>query len=128
MEGNTQFFISLGGDTMTTLFAGCGLDCSICEAFVATQANDQPALEQIAAKWRVEYNTPMITAENILCDGCMAGGRTISHCAECVIRLCVMERGLENCATCPDFGCEALSGFLLNIPQARANLENLRQE
>jgi len=39
-----------------------------------------------------------------------------------------MERGLENCAACPDFGCETLSGFLLNIPQARANLENLRQE
>ncbi|HEY5158429.1 MAG TPA: DUF3795 domain-containing protein, partial [Anaerolineales bacterium] len=79
---------------MTTLYAACGLDCSKCDAYVATQANDQAALVQIAAKWRVEYNAPTISAENILCDGCMAGGRTIGHCAECGIRLCALERGL----------------------------------
>lgn len=113
---------------MTTLYAACGLDCSKCDAYTATQANDQAALEQIAAKWRVEYNAPMISAENILCDGCMARGRTISHCTECGIRLCALERGLENCAACPDYGCETLSAFLQNVPQARDNLEILRQE
>jgi hypothetical protein len=113
---------------MTIHFAACGLDCSKCDAYVATQANGQAALEQIAAKWRVEFNAPTISAENILCDGCMAGGRTISHCAECGIRLCVLERGLDNCAACPDYGCETLSAFLQNVPQARANLEILRQE
>lgn len=113
---------------MTTLYAACGLDCSKCDAYVATQANDQAALVQIAAKWRVEYNAPTISAENILCDGCMAGGRTIGHCAECGIRLCALERGLDNCAACPDYGCETLSAFLQNVPQARDNLEILRQE
>ncbi len=113
---------------MTTLIAACGLDCSICEAYVATQANDQAALERIAAKWRVDFKAPGITAENILCDGCMAGGRTIGHCAECGIRLCALERGVENCSACPDYGCDQLSGFLQNVPQAKANLEALRQK
>ena len=113
---------------MTTLIAACGLECSICDAYVATQANDQAALEQIAAKWRVKFNAPTISAENILCDGCMANGRKIGHCAECGIRLCAIERGLENCAACPDYGCETLSAFLQNVPQARTNLEVLREQ
>jgi len=112
---------------MMNLIAACGLDCSKYDAYLATHANDQLALEQTAAKWRMEFNAPTITAANILCDGCMAGGRTICHCTECVIRLCVIERGLENCAACPDFGCETLASFLKNVPQARANLEVLRQ-
>ena len=87
---------------MATLIAACGLDCAKCDAYIATQANDQAALEQIAEKWRVEYNAPVILAANFLCDGCMAGGRTIGHCAECGIRLCALERGLENCAAVID--------------------------
>jgi hypothetical protein len=111
---------------MATLIAACGLDCAKCDAYIATQANDQAALEQIAAKWRVEYNAPGILAANILCDGCMAGGRTIGHCAECKIRLCALERGLENCAACPDYACEQLAAFFQMVPQAKANLEQLR--
>jgi hypothetical protein len=113
---------------MSTLYGACGLVCSKCDAYMATQANDQTALEQIAAKWRVEYNAPSITAANILCDGCMTGGRTIGHCAECGIRLCAVKRGVENCATCPDYGCETLTAFVQNVPQASANLEMLRQQ
>jgi len=96
------------------------------DAYIATQANDQAALEQIAAKWRVEYNATGILAANILCDGCMAGGRTIGHCAECKIRLCALERGLENCAACPDYACEQLVAFFPMVPQAKTNLEQLR--
>lgn len=111
---------------MTTLIAACGLDCAKCDAYIATQANDQAALERIAAKWRVEYNAPSLTATNILCDGCMTGGRTIGHCAECTIRLCAIERGLENCASCPDYACEQLTAFFQMAPQARINLDQLR--
>ena len=111
---------------MTTFIAACGLDCAKCDAYIATQANDQAALEQIAAKWRVEYNAPGILAANILCDGCMAGGRTIGHCAECGIRLCALERGVENCAACPDYACEQLSAFFQMVPQAKINLEQLQ--
>ena len=111
---------------MATLYAACGLDCSKCDAYIATQANDRAALEQVAAKWRVDYNAPTISADNIQCDGCMAGGRVIGHCGECGVRLCALERGLENCAACPDYGCETLSAFLKMVPQAQANLELIR--
>jgi len=54
MEGASLFFISRGGDTRTTVYATCGLDYSKCYGYVATQASDQAALEQIATKWRME--------------------------------------------------------------------------
>ncbi len=112
---------------MATLIAACGLDCAKCDAYIATQANDQAALEKLVEKWRVEYNAPNIALENVLCDGCMGGGRTIGYCAECKIRLCAVERKLENCAACPDYGCEKLAAFWQNAPQAKANLEAIRQ-
>jgi hypothetical protein len=68
-----------------------------------------------------------LTADNIQCDGCMTEGRKIGHCSECNIRLCVLEHGLSNCAACSDYACETLTGFLQNVPQAKANLEELRQ-
>jgi hypothetical protein len=111
---------------MTQLIAACGLDCAKCDAYVATQANDQAALEKLAEKWKVEYNAQGITVANILCDACMTGGRTIGYCQECKIRACVREHGLENCATCPDYACETLTAFWNNAPQAKANLEALR--
>jgi hypothetical protein len=111
---------------MTTLIAACGLDCAKCDSFIATQANDLVALEQVAAKWTKEFNAPGLTALNVQCDGCMAEGRKIGHCAECKIRLCAIERGLENCAACPDYACEQLTAFFQMVPPAKANLDALR--
>ena len=37
---------------MDKIIAYCGLVCSDCSAYVATQANDQEALERVAAQWR----------------------------------------------------------------------------
>ncbi len=112
---------------MTTLIAACGLDCSKCEAYLATQAGDVLALEAIAEKWRKEYNAPSIAADNILCDGCTEGGRTIGHCAECKVRLCALERGYKTCAECPDYACEELTNFFKILPPlAKENLDALR--
>jgi len=112
---------------MSTLIADCGLDCAKCEAYIATQTNDRAALEQVAAKWRLEYNAPGIMADNILCDGCMAGGRVIGHCSECKIRLCALERGFDTCAACPDYACGQLADFFKMVPQAKTNLDGLRK-
>jgi len=112
---------------MTTLIAACGLDCAQCEAYLATQAGDLLVLEQLAVKWSQQFNAPGLSAEAIQCDGCLLPGRKIGHCAECGLRLCVLERQLPNCAACPDYPCEQLTGFLQSAPQAKANLEALRR-
>jgi len=109
------------------MIAYCGLVCTDCPAYVATQADDRAGLEQVAAKWRDEYNAPNITVESVMCDGCLAeDGRHCSYWFECEIRACGAARGIMNCAYCPDYACERLKGFFGSVPNARAVLDEIR--
>ncbi len=114
---------------MTRLIAFCGLDCAQCEAYIATQANDEMAKERLVAKWRVEYNSPNMPLAAVTCDGCTTvNGRAGGYCSECPIRACGIEHKVANCAHCTDYAtCEKLSGFLANVPVAKATLEGIRQ-
>lgn len=113
---------------MERMISVCGLVCTECEAYLATQANDEAAKEKVAAKWREQFNAPGITAAYVTCDGCRAfDGRLGGHCLECEIRACGVARGFPNCAHCSDFdACQKLSGFLSYVPQARAVLQEIR--
>jgi hypothetical protein len=113
---------------MDRIVAYCGLVCSDCEAYIATQANDRAALERLAAKAREEYNMPDATADSAMCDGCLKiDGRHIGYCFQCQIRACGMERGVVNCAHCADYACEKLTGFFGAAPHAQTMLEEIRQ-
>ena len=114
---------------MEKIIAYCGIVCSDCPAYLATQADDRAALERVAAQWREQFNAPEITADSIICDGCLAtnGARLSGYCATCEIRACGVDRGVVNCAYCSDYACEKLEGFLGHLPEARAMLDNIRQ-
>jgi hypothetical protein len=108
------------------MIAVCGLDCSVCAAYQATQAKDEAAKERVAAQWRTEYSNPQITAANISCDGCLATtGRLNAHCLECEPRLCAVSRSFANCALCPDYGCEKISALLAFMPEAKIRLDGI---
>ena len=110
-----------------TIIAYCGLTCSSCPAYTATQTNDQRALEQVAAQWREEYHAPNITIESVMCDGCLTGSHKCSHCAECEIRSCGVARGVTNCAHCADYQtCDKIQGFFAMVPDARITLDAIR--
>ncbi len=111
------------------IIAYCGLICTECPAYIATQADDDAARERVAAQWRAEFDAPNIIAEAINCDGCLGEtGRKFAHCAECKIRACGVERGVINCAHCADYACEKLEGFFGFAPDARAVLDGIRAE
>ena len=112
---------------MNKIIAYCGLVCTGCPAFVATQASDHQALERVAAEWREAFNAAEITADSIICDGCLGsnGGRFCFHCYECGVRACGVERGVDNCAHCADYGCDKLVGFFEHAPEARATLDEI---
>jgi hypothetical protein len=113
---------------MTEMIACCGLDCGACEAYLATASNDQVKLEELAAKWRTDYNSPDITIAQVSCMGCSSeSGPWCGYCAECGIRKCANEHGFATCAECTLYPCEQLSGFFKMAPAARDNLENLRK-
>lgn len=112
---------------MNRMIAYCGLVCTDCEAYIATQADDLAALERLAAKAREEYGMPNATAASTMCDGCLAtSDRLCGYCYECQVRACGMARGILNCAYCDDYACEALQAFWNMAPEARTTLDGIR--
>jgi len=109
---------------MDTMIAMCGLVCTDCKAYQATQANDQAWLERVAAQWREEYHAPGITTEYARCNGCLEMQEKVcGHCSECNVRQCAVERGVANCGVCPDYGCEKITAFLEWVPDAKVRLD-----
>jgi hypothetical protein len=110
------------------MIAYCGLVCSECPAYIATQADDMEALARVAAQWSEEYNAEF-TAQNCICDGCTSDGRLSSYAASggCPVRVCAVERGVINCAYCDDYGCDKITHFFSFATEAKTTLEEIRQ-
>lgn len=53
------------------MIAICGLDCSKCDAYIATQTDNQELRIKTAKLW-AELNNAPILPEHINCDGCRA--------------------------------------------------------
>lgn len=112
---------------MAPFFAYCGLDCAACEAYLATQAEDEAAKLDLLARWRVEFDTPDMPIEAVTCDGCTSKGRLGGYCRVCPVRACGHEKGVENCAYCIEYeNCQTLHDFIGMIPVARENLAAIR--
>jgi hypothetical protein len=111
---------------MNEMIAYCGLDCLQCGAFLATRANDDAKRREVAALWSKEYGGD-IQPEDIHCDGCLAkSGILFRHCEVCEIRKCGREKGLSNCAYCPDFPCAKLTEFFTMVPESKTRLDTIR--
>jgi hypothetical protein len=108
------------------MIAYCGLGCTECPAYLATQANDPVAAQKIAAEWSKAYSAD-VKVENVWCDGCLVDGKKCAHCGECEIRACAQNLGVENCARCGKYPCAPLEGFFKMAPMARQSLEALRK-
>ena len=108
------------------MIACCGLDCSKCEAYLATQEDNDVKRAEVAKKWSVLYKAD-IKLEHINCDGCRTGGKKFFYCSEiCELRKCCMEKELENCAACESYKCDKLKSFIELAPEACSALEKLR--
>lgn len=111
---------------MERVISVCGLICSECDGYIATQAGDEIGKEHVAAHWRRAFDNPAIDAAYITCDGCLAAsGRLGGHCTECDIRTCGITRGVPNCGLCPDYACARLEQFFGFMPAARATLDTI---
>ncbi|MBE0698618.1 MAG: DUF3795 domain-containing protein [Anaerolineaceae bacterium] len=109
------------------MIAYCGLVCTNCDGYLASQANNEAWKEQLAAKARAEYGVADASAESVTCDGCMSGARLGGYCSVCEIRACGSSRGVENCGTCPEFGtCARINKFMEMVPEVRETFASLR--
>ena len=108
--------------------AYCGLNCAECPAYLATLSGYEYSREKIAKEWSEIYNTD-ISSDDINCMGCKSReGIYFSHCYECSIRLCAVERSIATCADCAEYPCIDLKELLELVPVAKQNLEKLRSD
>ncbi len=108
---------------MNRMVAYCGLVCTDCDGFVATQKGDRNALEELAKKAKADFGVDT-TADGCMCDGCLpAKGRKIGYCSTCEIRACAIAKKLENCAHCADYACEKLTAFFNMATKAKPVLD-----
>ena len=111
---------------MKKIIAACGIECSKCDALIATVENDNAKRKEVAEKWSKAYDAKL-SIELINCMGCMEEGVHFSHCNECEIRQCAKEMEVNNCSECEEYPCEELEQFFEHVPQCRENLEELRK-
>ncbi len=113
---------------MTEMISFCGLTCSECGAFQATQADDDKKRAEVAELWSKQYDTD-IKPEDINCYGCLSKGKVVfSHTRVCEIRKCGMEKGVLNCAHCSDYPCESLEKFFELVPASKEILDEIRSK
>ncbi|MFZ5643827.1 MAG: DUF3795 domain-containing protein [Bacillota bacterium] len=113
---------------MKKMIAYCGLVCSNCPTFLATQNDDDVAREKTAALYSRLYGFDL-KPEDINCDGCLTvGGRLLGYCKTCEIKQCCSKRSLENCAHCDERQCEKLIGFHNFSEEAKACYDALKKE
>lgn len=110
---------------MQEILAFCGLTCTECPAYLATQNDNDEERRGVAETWSQQYNSD-IKPEDINCDGCLPGHtQYFHHCSECDIRACGVAREVENCAYCDDYLCDRLERFLGLVPAAQTRLDSI---
>ena len=110
---------------MEKIIAYCGLNCSACPAYIATQNDDYEELKKVAEQWSNESMS--FEPEDVYCDGCNTNERVFSWCKDCPTRKCCRDRKLENCAYCEDYFCDNLKQTFDNDPTAKERLDEIRK-
>lgn len=107
-----------------TMISMCGISCHECGAYLATLNDDDDKRRQTAEEWSKMYGAD-IRPRDINCVGCTQTGDHFSHCHVCEIRLCGLEKGVENCAHCDEYICEKLEKFFEMVPPCRDALDKI---
>ena len=111
-------------DKMTAI---CGLICSNCGAFIATQNDDDEKRAEVAKLWSKQYQVDL-KAFDINCDGCISDStRLTGHAHVCEIRICGKSKGVKNCACCDNYKCDKLEEFFKMVPDAMKHLDEIKE-
>ncbi|NVM18419.1 MAG: DUF3795 domain-containing protein [Candidatus Lokiarchaeota archaeon] len=110
---------------MGKMLSYCGINCTECPEYLATQKNDEKEIKKIANQW--SSDAMKFTPEEIYCDGCSNEGKLFNWAPKCDKRICCIDKKLENCAYCGDYICSILKNSLDKSPSAKQNLEEIKQ-
>jgi hypothetical protein len=112
------------------LVAPCGLYCGACPMYLASQEKDEQKFKAIMQQFgggKMQFKQ-----EDMLCDGCIAGGRVAVFCRKCAMRSCAEEKpNVTRCSDCADFPCSKVTNFnndgMQHHSEVLANLRHIRE-
>ena len=109
---------------MDNVISACGVVCSDCGAFLASQKG--PAYQQeVAEAWHRIYGFKAEPA-TLTCAGCLSSDdQVFPSSVKCAARQCCRTKGLSNCAECPEKTCQLLEKAQSNwesVPALEAKL------
>ncbi len=106
---------------MKTIVARCGFRCDQCPAFTS---HTEKARIAAAAGWS-RYFKLKVKPASMHCKGCLAGvcAQNDFPSKQCSIRLCVIDRKLENCAQCQEYPCAKLDRQMKGVEKRIAQLK-----
>lgn len=116
---------------MEKMIAFCGIICTECPAYLATQNNDEIKRKEVAAQWSSDKYP--LKPEDVNCYGCLATDKDLmAFCADCKVRQCGQQKKVKNCAYCEEYICDKLNKLWTIIgehsKQAKAMLEDIRKK
>ncbi|WP_352420703.1 DUF3795 domain-containing protein [Proteiniborus sp.] len=112
---------------MEKIIAYCGLICNDCPAYIATKSNDSEQKLKLSKEW----SSPnyQVSPEDINCTGCHAGSQTVfKFCNECEIRMCGVDKEIDNCGYCNEYPCSKLDISFNNSPENKERLDQINKE
>ena len=80
------------GDDEFAMVAYCCLECDKCDAYIATQNNDEQLRAKVAKQWKMDV-------EKLYCNGCKSENSLFN----CDAKKCAVAKGLPTCAHCDGF-------------------------
>ncbi len=111
---------------MEKMIAYCGIVCTECPGFIATQKDSDEGRKKVAEQWSKMFSA-QIKPEDINCQGCKSTGDIhFNYCHVCEIRKCATQKDVRNCARCDDYSCEKLDKFFEIAPENRERLDAIR--
>jgi len=101
---------------MDPILTRCGYRCDLCLAYRPNIEQHPENAQELSEGWH-RYFGFRIPPSEVVCDGCMAEDPHLLD-TQCPVRPCVIERGLDNCARCEEYGrqgtaCEKLAQRLV---------------
>ena len=90
----------------------CGYRCDLCLAYKSNvEKNDQRDI--LSDGWKSLYGF-RIKPNDIVCEGCVSCDNPDLIDKACPVRLCVIDKEIENCAFCDEYICEKLKKRIVN--------------
>ena len=105
---------------MEPILTRCGYRCDLCLAY-KPNVEQNPSNQQMLSDGWFLYFGFRIEPDQISCDGCMAD-QPILIDQNCPVRPCVIERGLVNCSSCNEYGCDRLKERLVVYEEVKSRV------